>query len=355
MADASILNRLLLGMQFNSDTRERFYAKVGQLMENGVNLDQALSQLQRGAIRRKQMALVTLYASLRTSIANGINFGHALSPYLPSSEALMIETGANTGKLPDAMRNTMTMLQQQRKLTRAITGSLSYPVLLFGMLILALYLVSVQIIPVFTQVLPIEQWQGLSLTVANASTFVRENGLFLLGLMLGFFALVAWSLPNWTGHTRLLVENIFPWNIYRLWQGSAFLLAISSLMAAGVKLDEVSLSKITRKAKPYLRQRVDAIKRQLIAGMNLGEAMSRTGYQFPDPDIVDDLLIYAKLRGFDQSLYRITQRWIEDLILNITGLMKGINTLMLFLVAIVIGALIMSFYDLFQMINSQTR
>jgi type II secretory pathway component PulF len=350
-----LLSRIGLSMEFGVDARERFYTKIGQLMSNGVNLELSLTQLEKNALRRKQATLPKFYSYLKFNIANGINFGQALSPYVPTSEGMMIETGSNTGRLADALANTVTMLQQQRKLTRAIVGSLSYPVLLFVMLILALYLVSVQIIPVFTQVLPMDQWEGLSLKVANASIFIRSYGLYLLLAMFGFIALVMFSLPNWTGKGRLLVENVFPWSIYRLWQGSAFLLAISSLMTAGVKLDELSLAKIGNKASPYLKQRIDAIKRQMIAGMNLGEAMARTGYDFPDVDIVDDILIYARLRGFDQSLYRITQRWIDDLIINITGLMKGINTLMLFLVSIVIGALIMSFYDLFQMINQQTN
>jgi len=149
------------------------------------------------------------------------------------------------------------------------------------------------------------------------------------------------------------MEKTFPYNIYRLWQGSAFLLSVASLMSAGVKLDEVSLRRLGRKTSPYLKQRIVAVERQMMAGMNLGEALYRIGYKFPDEDIVDDILIYAKLKGFDKSIYRITNRWIEDLIENITALMKGVNTFMLFAVAIVIGGLITSFYDIFQLINAQ--
>lgn len=347
------LSRFALKFSFGSSARERFYTKISQLLSNGVNLDTSLAQLQRIASRKKSGTLMRFYGSLRSAIANGTNFGVALSPFIPTAEILMIETGANTGRLTDSLNNTVSMMQQQQKLKRAITGSLSYPVVLFFMLIMALYLVSTQIIPIFTQVLPIEKWKGLSLSVANIAVFIQHNGIYMLMSLVVVFVVISWSLANWTGKSRLIVENIFPWNIYRLWQGSAFLLAISSLMSAGVKLDEVSLARIARKSSPYLRQRVTAIQHQMMAGMNLGEAMSRTGYQFPDVDIVDDILIYAKLRSFDQSLFRITQRWIDDLIIGISGLMKGINTLMLFLVATVIGALIISFYDLFQMIGKE--
>jgi len=350
---SSFLTKFAIKTQFGSDARERFYTKIVQLLDNGVNLDTTLSQLQKVAGRRKNTTLIRFYGSLRNVLANGGNIGQALAPYLPSSESIMIETGANTGKLTVALSNTVQMMKQQKKLKKAIVGSMAYPVMLFIMLILALYLVSTQIIPIFAEVLPLDQWEGLSLKVANASIFVREYGLTVL---IGFFVMIAaitWSLPNWTGRSRLLVEKTFPWNIYRLWQGSAFLLAVASLMSAGVKLDEVSLRKLGQKTSPYLKQRIHAIQRQMVAGMNLGEAMNRTGYKFPDEDIIDDILVYATLKGFDESIYRITNRWIDDLVENITSLMKGVNTLMLFAVSAVIGALITSFYDIFQMINAQ--
>lgn len=348
-----ILQRLSLNMEFGSAQRERFYTKISQLLDNGVNLDQALGQLQRVATRKKSTTMTKFYGTLRATLANGGNFGQALSPYLPSSESIMIETGANTGKLQDSLKNTVSMMVQQKKLKKAIVGSMAYPVMLFFMLILAMYLVSTQIIPIFAEVLPIEKWQGLSLTVAHASFFVKDYGMYCLLALAGAIAAVMWSLPNWVDKSRLTVEKIFPWNIYRLWQGSAFLLSVSSLMSAGVKLDEVSLRRLGRKTSPYLRQRIKAVENQMMAGMNLGEALFRTGYKFPDEEIVDDILVYAKLKGFDQSIHRITIRWIDDLIDNITSLMKGLNTIMLFAVATVIGGLIISFYDIFQMINAQ--
>lgn len=350
---STFFTRLSLSMQFGASVRERFYTKISQLLTNGVNLDTALAQLQKVASRQKAGALFAFYGSLRSTMANGGNFGQAMAPYVPSSEAIMVETGAHTGRLNDALENTIGMMVQQKKLRRAIVGSLSYPVMLFFMLILAMYLVSTQIIPVFTQVLPLDEWEGLSLQVAQVANFVNQYGIWLLGALGALIGLIMFSLPNWTDKSRMLVEKIFPWSIYRLWQGSAFLLAVSSLMAAGVKLDEVSLTRLGRKASPYLKQRIDAIKKQMIAGMNLGEAMHKAGYKFPDEDIVDDILIYAKLRDFDQSLSRITNRWIDDLIINITALMKGVNTMMLFAVAIVIGSLIISFYDIFQLINKK--
>lgn len=138
-----------------------------------------------------------------------------------------------------------------------------------------------------------------------------------------------------------------------MWQGSSFLLAISSMMSAGVKLDETSLAKIARRSDPYLRQRINALTRYITAGENLGDALFKTGYKFPDEEIIGDLQIYAKLRGFEDNLIWITRSWVDSLVEKVTMIMKVVNTTILMLIAVVIGCLIMSFYDVFQQIQTK--
>jgi type II secretory pathway component PulF len=139
-----------------------------------------------------------------------------------------------------------------------------------------------------------------------------------------------------------------------MWQGSAFLLSVSAMMNAGVKVDEVSLNRISKNSDPYLAQRIRGVKRWIISGHNLGEALHQSGYNFPDPEIISDLRIYARLRGFDKNLVRITRAWVEDLVERVAVIMKVLNTVVLFLIAIVIGMLISSLYSVVQQIQSQT-
>ena len=136
-----------------------------------------------------------------------------------------------------------------------------------------------------------------------------------------------------------------------MWQGSSFLLAISSMMAAGVKLGDVSLGRISKQSEPYLRVRIYSLIRYITAGDNLGDALYKTGYKFPDEEIIGDLQIYANLRGFDQNLIWITRSWVDSLVEKVTITMKVLNTTVLILIAIVIGCLITAFYDIFQQIQ----
>jgi type II secretory pathway component PulF len=187
--------------------------------------------------------------------------------------------------------------------------------------------------------------------VANTAQNIREYGLYMFGGLVGFIMLVSFSLPRWTGITRQMFENIIPYNIYRMWQGSAFLLSVASLMSSGVKLDDNALKRIANSASPYLQERVFAIARQLSSGLNLGDAMAATKMNFPDGELIDDLRIYATLKGFETNLYSITHAWVGDVEAKVVAAMKVLNTIALVSIAVTLGVLISSIFGVVQQIQ----
>lgn len=344
---------LAVKFEFGARNRTRFYIKLGQLLENGVQLESALKQLASvGSKKSKGSVLPVLYERWRRNVSNGMNFGYVLAPYIPSAEAILIETGANSGRLVEALFNAADTVQQQTKVKDAIIKNSAYPAILVCMLIAALTLSSNMVIPTFAEILPIESWQGPAYYVAQASEIIRDYGIFIGVVLVLIVVVIAFSLPRWTGRERLHFEGVVPWSLYKMWQGSSFLLAVAAMMQAGVKLDEVSLARISKNADPYLRQRVNALRKYILSGYNLGEALHMAGYDFPEDELIADLRIYAKLRDFDKNLIRITRTWVGDLVERVEVTMRGLNLVVLVLIAIVIGFLITSLYGVVQQMQS---
>ena len=348
-----LLYDLSVKFEFGASQRYKFYMKLSQLLSNGVSLDNSLKQIETIAARNRSKVMSSLYRKWRTNIANGLNFGECLSQYIPSSEAILLETGANSGRLVNALENAASSIEQQMKVKKAIMTSAAYPMLLIAMLIAALLMSSYMVIPTFEELIPVEEWQGISYAVAITSAFIRDYSfLIFVGGGLALFAIL-FSMPRWGSRSRVKFDKFPPWSLYRMWQGSSFLLAISSMMAAGVKLDEVSLGRISKHSEPYLKKRIKSLVRFITAGDNLGDALYKSGYKFPDEEIIGDLQIYANLRGFDHNLIWITRTWVDSLVEQVTITMKVVNTVVLMLIAVVIGCLITAFYDIFQQIQSR--
>lgn len=349
------LLKLQLFFEFNAKARERLYRKCAQLLKNGVSLDRALEQIAMIEEKRRHTATSTLLRRWRNAIENGTNFGMTVAPFVPSSEALLLETGGNSGKLQNAFMNAAESVAQQRRVKGAIISAGSYPALLICVLIAMLVMMSYKIIPAFAEVLPLDQWQGVASTVASLANGIREDGLYYFIGLIAFILVVSFSLPRWTGRTRLFVEGIAPWSIYRMQQGSSFLLSVAALMASGVKIDDNALRRISGRSSPYLKERIIAIARQLTAGHNLGDAMSRAGYNFPEGELIDDLRIYATLKGFEENLTAITREWVGEVEGKVTAAMKILNTVALVLIAVTLGALISSIFGVIQQIQDSAN
>lgn len=347
--------KLAVKFEFNAENRKKMYIKLAQLMGNGVSLNVALQQVERLGSKNKGSALPRLYQRWRHEVTNGTNFGECIRPYVPPTEAMLIETGANSGFLAKAMLDAADAVDQQGRVTKAIVSNGSYPALLMLVLVAALYVSAYEVIPTFEQVLPIEDWVGVAYLVAKASVFIRDWGILIILLLGGIIFLIGYSFPRWITRSRISLDYTFPWNIYRMWQGSAFLLSIAALMSAGVKLDEVSLQKITKNANPYLAQRVRAIKKYIVSGDNLGDALYKCGYRFPDDDLIADLRVFATLKGFEQNLIRITKEWVEDIENQVAIVMKVVNFATLISIAVTIGLLITSLFNVVQQIQSAAQ
>ncbi|MCB1538710.1 MAG: type II secretion system F family protein [Rhodospirillales bacterium] len=347
--------QLSIKFEFNGAQRMRFYTKLVQLLENGVSLDTALGQIQSISARKRNSALPKLYKKWRNDVAEGINFGQCLAPYVPSSESILLETGANSGKLIRSLHNAAESIENQSKVKKAIITAGAYPAVLLGMLIAAMLLSAYKVIPTFEEIIPVDRWEGIAYFVAKTAEFIRDQGFFILVTVVSIGLIIAYSMPRWTAKARIKFDRFVPWSLYKMWQGSAFLLSVASLMSAGVKLDEVSLARISRQSDPYLKQRVRAIQKYIASGENLGDSLYNSGYEFPDSEIIGDLQIYAKLRGFDQNLIRVTRVWVDGLVDRVNLVMKTVNFVILVLIAVVIGCLIVSFYSVFQQIQSQQQ
>ena len=344
--------KFLVSLQFDSRTRERFYRKLSQLLRNGIAIDRALEQMEMTETKQRRKGLGKLVRRWRNSIENGVNFGMCISPYVPSNESLLLESGGNFGRMQRALNEAAEAVAQQRRVKKMVVRSSAYPVLLLTILGNALYLASYNVIPAFADVLPVEQWRGAPAVVAQIADFIRRYGGWLLLFVFLMIGLISMTLPMWIGRTRMWVERLVPWSVYRMWQGSSFLLSVASLMSSGVKIDEVALKRISARVSPYMRERIEAISRQVISGHNLGESMYRAGYGFPDVELIDDMRIYAALRNFEDNITTIAREWVDDVLDKIDVAMKVANTVVLVLIAVTMGMLITSIFSVVQQIQA---
>ncbi|HFX3455646.1 type II secretion system F family protein, partial [Pseudomonas aeruginosa] len=163
------------------------------------------------------------------------------------------------------------------------------------------------------------------------------------------------TLPTYRWKGRVWLDRTLPpWSIYRMLQGTTFLLNMAVMLNAGIRPYD-SLASMIKISPPWLKQRLEAARYGVGLGQNLGVALRSAGHDFPDRQAIQYLCILANRGGFSEALVKFSRRWQETSLKQIelaAGLVK--NFALIFIGALMILVLLGA-YQAQQLIQSMNH
>lgn len=342
------LNREYARLAFGVKSRQRIYSKVSKRMQNGVPIVQALEDIHSRYVRDRRTSepdAIALSEWLR-GLKNGRSLSESCGGWVPHTERMLLAAGEQGGKLPEAMDAAMEIAKASRSIKASVVKGLAYPAFLILLSFVFVYLFGVMIVPKFSAAVQgKEVWTGVARAMVGFSEFIQQWYLVLAVGVIGLIVAFVISLPVWTGRYRAAADRAPPYSIYRVVVGGTWLITLAALVEAGVRIED-AVTKTAAGASGWLRERVEGALRGLKQGFNLGEALARTGLNFPDREIIDDLAIYAQMNGFEVALATVGREWIEEAVEIIDARMKLVFAVCLVVVALLIGFMIVGFIDM---------
>lgn len=329
--------------QFSSLMRLRLYEKIGSFMRQGTPLNDVLSLLSRqyekhfpGDVRAKVMR------EWSASMAAGISFADTLAEWAPLSEVMLIKAGEKGGSLADAFENAVQATTAQRAMISTLRSKMTYPAVLLMVLFAMVYMFSTQVIPKLAEMMPPEDWPPMAYKLYGLSNFVQHQWLsVIIGIAAVFFG-VNFTLPRVLGAPRRLMERIPPWSVYRSFQSSMFLIAISAMMKTGRPLSD-SVDDIASLANPYVLEHLAKMQVQFKSGAPNGTAMNSG---FFDKETGIELEIYGDTSEFSSAMDMIGRTAVENSIAAISTASSVANNISLFFVTTYVGWAFMSINQL---------
>ncbi len=317
--------RILCLMFFGAAERMRVWNKLAVQIENRMSLDDSLMQLYRHAKETKSPHKEIFEHILKT-IAHGHTLGEALKKAATPDEITLIDSAQTSGRLAEGLRFASKVLDAKIKIRKSLVDNLTSPVLMLFACLFMLVLISVEVIPQLAMVSDPETWEGSSWLLYVICSFVTSP----LGIGLGVFAAIAFvficlSFSRLTGPVRRILDNYLPWSIYRMSVGTGWLYTISIRMSAGHQLAKI-LESMLQTPSRYLREIVSEILKHSRHGEHFGFALSKSGMNFPSREVVDDLLIYASMPGFQDQLVKLADSWLTQGIQEVQKLAGKIGT-----------------------------
>lgn len=314
------LNKSFSQWSFKSDTKTRknLWRKLSKLLRDGIPLIAGLQEIR--ALRKPTEPIAIAIADWVRGLNNGRKFSEVVRPWVSAEESMLIMAGEQSGTLEESLQSVVKVSQASAAIKSALIGGIAYPAFLLILSFGALYFFGFKIIPAFSKAARPDAWVGVARTMIDAAGFI-QNWLLWIALVVALLIVAFFvSLPHWNSNVRVVLDRHAPYSIYRVMQGSSWLIALSALVGAGIRI-ESAIEQLGNNASAWARIRSDAALKGLRAGRNLGESLERSGYEFPDREIISDIRLYATKSGFEEALRQIGDEWITGSVERIQGLM----------------------------------
>ncbi len=320
-----VFMNFLLKAMFGGGQRLKVWRKMAMMLKYGHTVHQALRRFRDRQIERKSLQ-AKIFESVLNVMDKGEALDQALAPWIPQEETMLIRAGVRSGRIPEALQDCADLIEAKSKIMQGLFGAVAYPSVLLGMLLLFVLFLAFYVMPEMSTLSDPSSWDGAAALLYMLTNFVASPlGLAFFVLMALLAAVAIAGLPYWTGMQRLRLENLPPWSVYRLVVGSVWLFTVATLLRGGIRLEVVFDDMLKHDMRPWLAERVQAIKDSYRSEGNLGQILLHLGMHFPDDDLAEDLAVYATLPNFQVTLYGIAREWLDDGVKRINKMSRVLN------------------------------
>lgn len=322
--------RLIQKIRFSLKYRITLYEKIADYLDSKFPVEQTLAQMSKRYKKNKDYRYKIL-DEWKMGMTRGKKFSDAIVNQVPSEERILISSGENSsGGLQEGLREAIRLSSSMAKIKSVIIGGSSYPIVLMFMILGMISMFSTQVAPVFKTILAIELWPESGKALYELSTFIVQKWWILTLATVATVYVIVKSLPRWCGKTRGFADKFPPYSIYKSYQASSFLIALSAMMKSGISLND-ALNRIREQGSPWLRSHIDVMLRKLrYLGTDYGKALD-TGLL--ENEIAGDIQDYSQLSSFENAVYRIGEASLIESVRVIEVKMNVVKYIMMFAAA----------------------
>lgn len=327
------------------------YEKMADYLDEGISLDNILLTLSQEYLGAGFLGFdsrgVMLYSWFK-DIESGIPLSKAMMPWIPPSEFMLIQAGEESGTLSQAFKNAVTATSAVSGMIGAVIAAMAYPVMLLVILIMIVVGFSLFAVPMLTELKDPSTWPSASQSLYTLSQIVVHKWWLISLSFILLVTVVAWSMKNLSGDIRKYLDKIPPWNMYRAFQSSIFLISVSAMMKTGKPIFE-SIDQLNAASSKYVSSHLRVILGHLNSGSPTGKSLCN-GFFSKETEI--DIKISSKTSNIEGSMEIIGRKAIKSSISTINAISSIVKTLAMIFVAGFIFWIYYAFHVLTQSMSS---
>lgn len=324
---------------------ESFIRELANLLAAGVPLSKSLGILSREASNH---AAGKQWAAVRDCVADGMSLADSLARWpksFPPVYVAMVRAGETGGFLDLVLGQIANFQSREQKLLGKVKAATIYPIILAVLGILILIFLTTFFIPRFSAIF--EEFGGalpwLTLVIVGASEFMMKYWLIILGVVVLIGLGMQRTLASEEGRRvieRLLLQVPLFGPVVARFALVRFCRMLGTLVGAGVPL--VSALQVANEAigNQTLADAVSETVKKVRNGTSLAAGMAGCPQLFP-PSVIEMISVAEETGRLDEELVRMAAAFEEDLDQRLTMLVAQAEPALLFIMAIIVGTIIM--------------
>ncbi len=337
-----------LVFKMNTERRLALIRKLASLLRNDFSLMDALGRIEKIESkegRKPDEPYAIVMREWQKNLEKGLSFSDATRGWLSSEETLLV-TSANVTDLVVALENVDNVINGITKIKRAMRNAISYPLFLLALTFGIIIMVGMYLVPPLASVAgPNVVWTGAANLLIQVSEFSMNYWHMIVVGFVVICVLVWISLANWTGWVRTLFDDLPPWNIYKMHTAVGWLMSLSAMVSAGITMPD-AMRILADNSNRYLRDILESTLRYIANGDNLGVALSKTGRNFPNNEIIGDLTIYSEMNDFAPNISRVANDYLQDSVRKMESISSTLNSVGILLVSIIIAWVVLATFQM---------
>ena len=325
-----------------------FSRQIATMMKSGVPMVQAFEIIAGG---QRNVRMKNLLIDIKTSLEGGISLHEALARHPVQFDELycnLVKAGEAAGVLDTVLDTVATYKERMEAMKSKIKKAMFYPAMVFSVAIIVSLVLLIFVVPVFSKVFKDAgaAMPAFTQMIINASDFVKNNGIFILVVLVativGLVMLYKRSTAFAQNLDRLSLKLPIIGNILRESAIARFARTLGVTFKAGVPLVEALDAVAGATGSVVYGNAVRKMREDISVGHKLELAMRQTDL-FPNM-VVQMTAIGEESGALDTMLYKIAEFYEEEVNNAVDTLSTLLEPLIMVVIGILVGGMVIGLY-----------
>ena len=336
--------------------KTKMYKQIGSMLRANKQI-QVIFSYMIDRIENKNDPLLKMspgYAFLKNGldvIGRGNNLSDCFEGWVSPTEIVILRTGEDTGRYEEAFDQCIKLSTDIANIRSGIKSAMIMPTVAFTLALVILISARQKMIPLLSELVPMEQWKSLSMDFYALTESVGGNPALTVGTVVGVLFGFSWAIPNFQIKQALVVRRFLdrfpPFSYYKQIQVSIFLRSLATLIESNVRLKDAA-QLLYANSNNYLRPHMEMFLDK-VNGAKDESSIFKSEFL---GEIGEDLGIMAQGDNLEGALKESASETMEAAITVLPSRIMLVAKLMIALVVCIIIFGLLAFQDVISVLQS---